>query len=90
MSCGETRYKPAPERCLDKRNHPPRLVTFADTLRSGDASQDDINDRVERWHQGEAPGDPTLREYLGFTEEQYWRWLVVGDEVLDEIMDGDA
>jgi hypothetical protein len=66
-------------------------VTFVEALRSG--ANPDIEDWVDRWH--DAHGSPHdreigLREYLGFTEEQYWRWLVVGDEVLAEIVDGDA
>jgi hypothetical protein len=67
--------------------------TFAEMLRLGNACQDDVNVWIECWHEtdGAPYGEPVeLREYLGLTDEQYWRWLVVGDEVLDEIMDGDA
>jgi hypothetical protein len=67
--------------------------TFAQLLRAGYACQDDANSWIERWH--DTNGAPhgkriELREYLGLTDEQYRRWLVIGDVVLDEIMDGDA
>lgn len=67
--------------------------TFAQLLRAGYACQDDANSWVERWHDtGGAPHGVAieLREYLGLTPTQYWRWLSVGDEVFDEIMDGDG
>jgi hypothetical protein len=67
--------------------------TFAEMLRLGSACQDDVGVWVECWHDtdGAPYGEQVeLREYLGLSEEQYWRWLIVGDEVLDEIMDGDA
>jgi hypothetical protein len=61
-------------------------MTFVEALRSG--ANPDIEDWVDRWHDADSH-EIGLREYLGFTEEQYWRWLVVGDEVLDEITGGD-
>lgn len=48
------------------------------------ATEDDIDDHIEFWHDSsEDLGD--LHEYLGFTYEQYCKW-VIGKESLDEIL----
>lgn len=68
-------------------------VTFADLLRTGDAARGDVDDWVETWHlsggKNAAGEEVGLRQHLGMTVEQYWCWLIVGDELLDEIVDGD-
>jgi hypothetical protein len=40
-------------------------------------TDEEIDDRVEQWHEGEGKGW-TLREYLGMTRQQYSRWVLRG------------
>ena len=46
--------------------------TFFDLYMAGKASVDDLDDFLVRWHQ--SPGDQSVSEYLGLTEEQYFAW----------------
>ena len=49
------------------------MATFLEQARAGAASPDDIDAFVARWHDGE--GEGSLRDFLGFTAEEYARWL---------------
>lgn len=49
------------------------VATFLEQVRAGTATAEEIDDFVERWHEGE--GGESLREFLGFTVEEYGRWL---------------
>lgn len=54
---------------------------FLALYRAGQVSADDIHEYVARWHAG-GFGSPEsqvdLHEYLGFTWEQYGRWVTTG------------
>ena len=41
---------------------------------AGDALVDDIDDYIDRWHDGEGSPDESLAEFLGFTDEEYKLW----------------
>lgn len=47
--------------------------TFVRKCIEGEAALDDIDDWVERWHQGHDGRE--LHAYLGMTEAEYARWL---------------
>lgn len=49
------------------------MNTFLEQARAGTVGAADVDDFVERWHEGE--GEGTLREFLGLTVEEYGRWL---------------
>lgn len=34
-----------------------------------------INDLIDAWHQGKAPEGMPLYEWLGWTKEEYSRWI---------------
>ncbi len=54
-----------------------RAPSFIDRYRKGEASADDIDDFVDRWHDAREPWahDLELHEYLGMTHEEYEVWL---------------
>src|SRR3989442_1328158 len=47
--------------------------TFVEMCLSGDALAEDIEDHVERWHEGDSHA--SLAEYLGFTDREYAVWV---------------
>ncbi len=47
--------------------------TFIDACLSGDATVEQIDDAIERWHAGE--GGSSLEKYLGMTFEEYATWV---------------
>jgi hypothetical protein len=47
--------------------------TFVELCLKGRALVKDIDDFVERWHQGR--GDTSLRDFLGFSETEYSLWI---------------
>ena len=47
--------------------------TFVDACLQGSALLEDVDDWVDRWHAGEAPG-VGLDAYLGFSEEEGALW----------------
>jgi hypothetical protein len=54
-----------------------RAPSFFDLYSRGEASPDDIDDFVDRWHDAQDPGVRSLElyEYLGMTHEEYEIWL---------------
>ena len=54
-----------------------RAPSFLDLYSRGEASADDIDDFVDRWHDAQEPWakDLELYEYLGMTHEEYKVWL---------------
>jgi hypothetical protein len=48
--------------------------TFVDKCLSGEALLDDIDDYIDRWHEGDGDPDASLSSYLGFTDEEYKLW----------------
>ena len=54
-----------------------RAPSFLDLYSSGEASADDIDDFVDRWHDAQEPWAQNLElhEYLGMTHEEYEVWL---------------
>ena len=54
-----------------------RAPSFLDLYSRGEASADDIDDFVDRWHDAGEPWaqDLELHEYLGMTHEEYEVWL---------------
>lgn len=61
--------------------------TFLNAVLSGAAAQEDIDDYVRKWHEGAS--QKSLREFLGFTREDYARWLLDAD-VLDSIINKES
>lgn len=58
-------------------------ATFVEACLVGTATADEIDDYVDRWHDGHGPG--TLPETLGMTDEEYNMW-VMRPETLDAIL----
>lgn len=57
-------------------------TTFFDLYARGDATEDEIDDHVDRWHAEmagrESAGVVPLAAYLGFTDEEYAAWVEDG------------
>jgi hypothetical protein len=56
-------------------------ATFLASYRAGYVDADDIHEYVARWHAaqlGDWAAQVDLYEYLGFTWEQYGRWVTTG------------
>jgi hypothetical protein len=54
-----------------------QAVPFFDLFSRGEVGADEINDYVDRWHEG-ADGYAqvmTLHDYLGLTKAEYDRWV---------------
>src|SRR4051795_5649991 len=49
-------------------------TTFVQKCLAGEALGDDIDDYVDRWHEGEGNPDASLAEFLGFTDMEYKLW----------------
>ena len=60
-----------------------RIATFIDMCVAGSASPSQIDDWIDRWHEGGEPG--TLAEFLGLSSEEYACW-VARPESLAEIL----
>jgi len=54
-----------------------QAVPFFDLFSRGEAEADDIDDYVDRWHEGadEHARVMTLHDYLGLTKAEYNRWV---------------
>jgi hypothetical protein len=59
---------------LDVKARPP---TFLELYARGEVSTEEIDDFIERWHEGKEPsaGLTSLHEFLGLTEEEYAGWV---------------
>ena len=49
------------------------MKTFLDVVLAGDARADDIDDFVDRWHDGDATC--SLAEFLGMSHDEYALWV---------------
>lgn len=49
------------------------MKTFLDLVLAGDARQDDIDDFVDRWHDGDA--SCSLAAFLGMSDDEYALWV---------------
>ena len=47
-------------------------LPFVEALKRGLADYDDVDDYIDRWHDG--PYSCTIYEFLGMTKEQYFKW----------------
>lgn len=50
------------------------MVTFIDQCLSGEVLLDEIDDFIDKWHDGEEGEDLELFEYLGMSEGEYILW----------------
>lgn len=50
------------------------MTTFIEAVRGKTATPEQVDDWVDRWHNGEGDG-LTLRQFLGLTEQQYAEWM---------------
>jgi hypothetical protein len=48
-------------------------LSFVDAVLAGAATPGDIDDYIDRWHDG--PSSEPLHEYLGLTWAEYSRWV---------------
>ena len=60
-----------------------KTMTFVEALKYGLVDYNDIDHFVDTWHEG----DSTLEidEFLGMTEEQYFKWVDEGNEILSQM-----
>ena len=49
------------------------MKTFVDLVLTGKAHQDDIEDFVDQWHDGDA--SCSLAEFLGMSDDEYALWV---------------
>ena len=49
------------------------MSSFIEKCLSGDALPDEIDDFVDRWHEGDS--DLPIHEYLGMTRDEYLSWV---------------
>jgi hypothetical protein len=47
---------------------------FVQKCLAGEALAEDIDDYVDRWHNGEGDPEASLAGFLGFTDEEYKLW----------------
>ncbi len=62
------------------------ITTFVDDCLAGVATLDEIDDYVERWHEGTIGHDVELRELLGMSKQEYARWMQDANAI-DEIIE---
>lgn len=48
--------------------------TFVDLCLSGEVVQDEIDDFIDLWHEGDGQGRP-LHDFLGMTKDEYDLWV---------------
>ena len=58
---------------------------FKEKYLAGEIEFEEIDDYSQEW--GFSDTTDTLREYLGFNEEEEDAWVSVGDEALQELLD---
>ncbi len=70
-------------------------MTFLELYKSGQATAEDIDDHIDRWHdaEGMVEGDAgdtqeSLAQYLGMTWEEYKHWVETSE--LPSILPKDA
>jgi len=61
--------------------------SFIDMCLAGEAYAEDIDNFVDLWYSSEAGHGKTLREYLGFTIEEYVAWIKDADALIDILQD---
>lgn len=62
-----------------------KVITFIDHCLAGSATPEEIDDYVERWHQGVIGQEMELRELLGMSKPEYARWMRNADAIADII-----
>ena len=55
--------------------------TFVDLCLAGRARPEDVDEFVERWHEGSDPR--SLSEFLGLTDAEYARWVADAASLAD-------
>ena len=60
------------------------MRTFLEMVLSGDLQSEDIDDFIDRWHEGGDTG--TLAESLGMSDDEYALWVIKSD-ALDLIIE---
>lgn len=50
-------------------------MNFIEKCLNGDALLDEVDDAVEKWHEGIEGADQELSEYLGMKDEEYNVWI---------------
>lgn len=50
-----------------------RKMTFTEALKNGSATYEDIEKYIAEWH--ESPTGKSVYEFLGMTQQQYWKYL---------------
>ena len=49
------------------------MNTFLELVLTGKAHRDDIDDFIDRWHEGE--GSCSLAQFLGMSDDEYALWV---------------
>ena len=49
-------------------------MTFVEKCLAGEALADEVDDYVDRWHDGDGDPDASLAKFLGFTDMEYRLW----------------
>lgn len=60
---------------LEGGSYVSNVMTFIDHCLAGAATLDEIDDYVERWHDGTIGHGMELRELLGMSKQEYARWM---------------
>lgn len=54
-------------------------VTLVSADQPATTTLENIDDRIDAWHDGDGDEDQPLHEYLGWTREQYAAWVERGE-----------
>lgn len=61
-------------------------MKYVQLLAQGTVSEDQIDDYVEMWHNGQS--DDSLHQFLGMTWDQYSQWVMHGNSILPALVAG--
>jgi hypothetical protein len=59
-------------------------LNFVDACLQGEALIEDIDEYIERWHEGDS--EKELHEFLGFTKDEYELWLHNDNSIIKSIL----
>ena len=62
-----------------------KQLSFVDAVLAGQATTDDVDDWVERWHSTDT-GDIELHQFLGLDEREMESWLRETESLVDIIV----
>lgn len=62
------------------------MKTFIEKCIAGEANLEEIDDYVEKWHNGDGR-NMELYEYLGMTKQEYSVWMLKPNEIENIIND---